>query len=357
MRYVIVGMIGLVAMMANITQAQVSNVFNMPTGQTSLQFVSVGDPGNVSDTTGYGAVSYNYQIGKYDVTNAQYAEFLTDKATDSDPYGLWNNGMSMFPSSGINRSGTGPYTYSVKPGQGNQPVECVTWFDTVRFANWLTNGQGNGNTETGSYTLLGGTPTPSNWATIKRNPGAQWVLPTENEWYKAAYYKGGGTNVGYWSYATQSNTAPTWVLSTAAGPNGGKNSANFYDPTNGYVLTGSTDWDTNMDYLTDVGAYPDSLSAYGTLDQCGNVYQLNEGDIFGDGSYRCYRGGSFGSYNSLFLSASSRAGIQPSGSSVGLGFRVASVPEPGSLAMLAGIAATALLHWWRRRGQENLVYS
>jgi formylglycine-generating enzyme len=189
-----------------------SDVFNMTGGQTSLQVVTVGDAGNPADSTGYGSVGYVYQMGKYDVTNAQYAEFLNAKATSGDPYGLWHSNMSSDANGGIRRSGTGTYTYTVKPGQGNQPVANITWLNAIRFVNWLNNGQGiSASTEVGSYTLLGGTPTPSNWATITRNPEAQWVLPTENEWYKAAYYKG-GTNAGYWDYPTQSDTAPTWVL-------------------------------------------------------------------------------------------------------------------------------------------------
>ena len=83
----------------------------------------------------------------------------------------------------------------------------VSFFDCVRFANWMNNGQGNASTESGAYTLLGGTATPSNATTITRNAGANIFLPSENEWYKAAYYKGGGTNAGYWDFATQSSNA------------------------------------------------------------------------------------------------------------------------------------------------------
>ena len=191
------------------------------TGQASLEFVTVGNPGNAADTavmttdgtTGYGSVPYTYQMGKYDVTNAQYAEFLTAKATSSDPLALWNSNMGS--QGGIIRSGSGPYTYTITSGMANMPVVDVTWYDTLRFANWLDNGQGNGSTETGSYNLLGGTPTPSNASTISRNAGAKWVLPSENEWYKAAYYdptlnNGSG---GYWLYPTRNNTAPVNILS------------------------------------------------------------------------------------------------------------------------------------------------
>lgn len=110
--------------------------------------------------------------------------------------------MTSSSRSGIIRLGTsGSYSYKVKASHENKPVVFVSWYDCIRFANWLQNGQGNGDTESGSYTLLGGTPTPSNYATISRSAGAQWVLPSENEWYKAAYHhpaSQGGDTDDYW---------------------------------------------------------------------------------------------------------------------------------------------------------------
>jgi hypothetical protein len=91
---------------------------------------------------------------------------------------------------GIARSGSpGSYTYSATPGRQNKPVNFITPFDAMRFVNWLHNGQGSGSTETGAYTLLGGTPTPSN-DLVERNPGATVFLTSDAEWYKAAYYAG-----------------------------------------------------------------------------------------------------------------------------------------------------------------------
>ena len=60
-------------LLAGLGRAACADVFNMPPGQTSVQFVTVGDPGNLPDTTvmqydtttGYGSVPYAYQIGKY----------------------------------------------------------------------------------------------------------------------------------------------------------------------------------------------------------------------------------------------------------------------------------------------------
>jgi formylglycine-generating enzyme required for sulfatase activity len=298
-----------------------ADVFNMPSGQTSLATVRVGDTSNQSDpTTGYGAVGYVYQMGKYDVTYAQYAQFLNAKAA-SDPYGLWNDQMGTY---GLTRSGTaGSYTYSVNSGLNNQPVVAETWYDTLRFANWLSNGQGNGDTENGSYTLLGGTPQPSNYATITRNTGAQWVLPTENEWYKSAYYdstlnSGSG---GYWVYATKSNTISNSM-------------ANF----------------SPVVQPSDVGSYP-YPSAYGTFDQVGDVWQWNEANINGDGSKRGLRGGAFGSYYYYLQSSYRPNDVPPTMQSIYYGFRVAEVavvPEPNSIALaIAGVGS--VLVFARRR--------
>ncbi len=71
-----------------------SNVFNMGgtqsadgswNGLASLQFVTVGDPGNVADTTGYGSVGNVYQMGKYDVTVGQYCQFLNTAPINTLP--------------------------------------------------------------------------------------------------------------------------------------------------------------------------------------------------------------------------------------------------------------------------------
>ena len=134
------------------------------------------------------------------------------------------------------------------------PVTYVSWYDAIRFANWLNNGQGAGDTESGAYTILGGTATPSNGSSITRNSGATWVLTSENEWYKAAHYQPagqGGDSDNYWLFPTASNQYPIPLA-----PPGGSNSANYQ------LVTGD---------LTVAGAYTASDSPYGTFDQGGNA--------------------------------------------------------------------------------------
>ena len=186
-------------------------------GSVTIAWVTVGDAGNAADpTTGYGAVAYAYQIGKYEVTNAEYTSFLNAV----DPEGANANGVYNVEMGSNARSGI-TYTagaasgakYTIRTNMGDKPVNQVSWYDAARFTNWLHNGQGSVSTETRAYTLSG------NSGIITKNPGATVYLPSENEWYKAAYYDpttgaGGGDN--YWAYPTQSDTAPTVGMARTA---------------------------------------------------------------------------------------------------------------------------------------------
>lgn len=330
----------------------------------TIETVPVGNVGNPNDpadgdsfTSGvqnYGAVSTAYNIGKYEVTVGQYTAFLNAVAAN-DTYSLYSqNNASDTNGAGILRNGSsGSYTYSVV-GSPNRPVTYVNWGDAARFANWMHNGQptgaeGPGTTETGAYTLNGAQGGPL--SAITRNAGALWFIPTENEWYKAAYYQptaAGGDSDGYWAYPMKTNSTPYSDQAPGATPNntrvGNFNQddglANGYD--DGYAMTGSTSYHSEQNYLTDVGAYTSSPSYYGTFDQGGNVWEWNETKV--TVSLRGARGGSWNS-GSSGLRASGRhdyldeltAGTATENGE--LGFRLASavVPEPSSALLAVGI--------------------
>jgi sulfatase modifying factor 1 len=314
-----------------------ADVFNLGPGLTNLETVPVGDVGNIGELSGEGAggygtnricgsVGYNYNIGKYEVTAAQYTEFLNAKAK-SDTYWLYNTDMDTLNNSegcNIKRSGSeGNYAYSVASDWANRPVNYVSFWDACRFANWLHNGQGDGDTETGAYTLNG--YNGSDGRTIQRNTDWTWAVTSEDEWYKAAYYKGGGTNVGYWKYPTQSNSTPS---NDVVGPDPGNN-ANFYQTgyPNGYTIGGPY-------WRTEVGEFENSESAYGTFDQGGNVWELNDTIVYqGD---RGARGGDFDYSPFDILLGWDRYYYGPTSEGCTVGFRVSAVPEPSSLMILAG---------------------
>ena len=328
-------------------------VFSVSVAQAiTVDTVPVGDPANTADTevmldgtTGYGSVGYSYRIGKYEVTAGQYTEFLNAVAA-TDTYGLYHPGMWDSMGCKIQQSGSsGSYTYSVASDWADRPVNYASFWNTLRFANWMNNGQPTGlqtslTTEDGAYTLNG--YAGDDGRTIQRNPGAKWFLPSENEWYKAAYYKGGSTNAGYWDYPTKSDSTPSNDLTT---PDGGNN-ANFYQ--SGGTIEGPY-------YRTEVGEFENSESPYGTFDQGGNVWEWNEAITFSSSTAatRGVRGGGFNP--SIFylhgdLRASDRDSyVVPSYGVMDIGFRVAeAVPEPSSFLIL-GSGLLALAGFIRRK--------
>ena len=179
---------------------------------------------------------------------------------------------------------------------------------------------------------------PTCW--ITRNTGATYFIPSENEWYKAAYYKGGSTNAGYWAYPTKSdaNNPPSNMLSAT-----GTNNANFYD----VYGTGNGGYTDPTNFLTPVGAFAASPGPYGTYDMGGDVWQWNELTVGGSRGLR----GAFWLDSSDRLAASSREVGTPWGCYYGGGFRVASVPEPGAVTLLLAGAISLCAYAWRRRGR------
>lgn len=332
-----------------------ADVFHMSSGITSLEMVTIGDVGNAPDTRyvspGKGSVGYSYSIGKFEITSAQYSEFL-NKVAKSDPNGLYHNAMWSDPQGPkIQRSGSsGNYSYSVAADYANRPVNCVSFPSACRFVNWLHNGQPTGpqsaaTTESGAYHLIGVAEKD-----ITRSAGARFFLPSADEWYKAAYYKAGGTNAGYWTYPTQSNTEPATKF---VNPDPGNHVTAYSPYTDAFTLSGPF-------YTTIVGEWEHSASAYGTYDQGGNVWEWTEAAYKNPISpyrYPMLLGGSWGSDVDCSWAASVITidyllpGI-PYGNRVNTntGFRIAGVvPEPSSLlALLCGIGGMSGIIWKKK---------
>ena len=303
-----------------------------------MPFMAVGNLGNTDGPYdgGKGAVAYAYDMGKFEVTTGQYTEFLNAVGGD-DTYGLFNERMAdpthiegddlPFGGCNIQRAGSaGSYTYSIAAGWEDRPVNYVSWGDVIRFANWLSNGMPTGaqdltTTEDGAYFLNGVTDSTGLKAVVagRNAPGAGerfFYLPTEDEWYKAAFHKNDGDTGNYFDYATSSDTVPSYIA------DGGS----VTDPDPGNVA--NYDGDAGIDgigapyYRTEVGEHENTDSPYGTFDMNGNVGEWTGGLSFG--SYAIVRNGEY-AYGPDNLHADYRRIRSLTRESGDIGFRLSSI--------------------------------
>jgi formylglycine-generating enzyme len=288
---IVAGMAYAPSQAGTITFGSGGNTFNM-------EFVTIGNAGNAADATGVpspaGAVGYEYGIGKFEVSEDMIAKFNASQSLE------------------ITKDTLGTA----------KPATSVSWNEAARFVNWL-------NTSTGgsaayNFTSGGVNDNIAVWTASDtldyeatnpyRSKRATYVLPSFNEWYKAAYYN--PTNSTYYDYANGSDTAPGAVASGTADNTAVYNQSLGQGPA-----------DVNL---------AGGLSPYGVMGLGGNVFEWDEssGDQANSSgsSSRGSRGGGW-SYNSGLLSSSSRGLDSPSLEVDSLGFRVASLSSSGPPAV------------------------
>ena len=256
----------------------------------------------------------DYYIGKYEVTNEEYAAFLNeisdeislDENGDKVTYkgnvifdvfcGTEKGGCSGFKEmieyTGGSKAGG---MFRVVPGYEKHPVVLVSWYGARAYASWLSE-----------------------------KTGKDYRLPTEAEWEYAA--RGGQKSKGY-KYAGTGVKNELYKY------------ANFCDANCGKDWKDGTQ-DDGYAYTAAVGQFlPNELGLY---DMSGNVWEWCH-DWYGDedyykeckqkgvvrnpkgpvkGSFRVYRGGSWNSY-ARGCRVSYRSSWSPDSRINGVGFRLA----------------------------------
>ena len=238
----------------------------------NIDFVNINS-GSSDASTGYGEVGYNYRIGTTEVSFNQFS-----------PSGLTSG------------------------GSGDNPAANMTWHVAAQYANWLTSS----NVNVGAYTISAGKVTAID-RSYRNGAGQLYLLPTEDEWYRAAYFTGSD----YSDYANGTSTLP-----------GKGTDANYED------ALGSA-------WAVDDGADEQN----GTVNMMGNVFEWLEtsvgGDSTVDGSDMVLRGGAFNVPGDR-LSRGVRVDgsdnidtLQNNQSDISVGMRIVAIPEPGTISLMS----------------------
>ena len=285
-----------------------TDTFGTEANRFGIEFVTIDDPGNSPDTTGdpnpAGSVDYVYRIGKHEISRD-----MIQKANDVGGLGITMLDLTRF-------GGNDP----------DRPATEINWLEAIAFVNWLNSSSGY----PVAYKFVDGDfqswqPDDPGYDlnNVYRNRRAHYFLPSADEWYKAAYFDG-QSNV-YYDFPTGSDTPPTPVSSGTAAATAVYNQA----------------WPA---VITEAGG----LSPYGTMGQGGNANEWLESDFLPDSiaSRRVVRGGAWG-MNSVNMSVAIQVPVVPSAEVGGVGFRVASIPEPSS--QLLGVVAILAMFALRRK--------
>jgi len=212
-------------------------------------------------------ISYDYWIGKYPITYAQYKVFLDDPSGYRNAQ--WWNGLHP-DALEQKREGAGNQNWKI----ANHPAENVSWYDAMAFCAWLT-----------ARPLLD---------QALKSQGYLFRLPTETEWEKAARGTDGRDYPCQGEFdASKGNTSETGLRQTST-----------------------------------VGIFLDGASPYSVMDMSGNVwewcvteYQPRKSMPISDNTARALRGGSW-NFNADFAHAACRRNGQPHFRDHHVGFRV-----------------------------------
>lgn len=265
-------------------------------GSVNMNFVQIRNADNDADSTGYGQVGYNYRISVHEVSIVQYQASGVSGGDD------W---------SGVDSD--------------DAPAANMTWHQAAAYCNWMTSTAGNSSLPY-EFNGSGEVIDVMSREEMIAHGGLFYVLPTENEWYKAAYYTGSG----YTDYANGTDTAPS------------VDDANYYDSSAGFDLSRNA-------WVVDDGSFEQN----GTKNMSGNVFEWLETSVDGGlgssdemvlrGGAAQYPGGSEESWNDRLhreyrVDGDGNTTLTRSQSDASVGMRIVAIPEPGTMGLMGASA-------------------
>jgi hypothetical protein len=305
--------LGVIMMIPGFSISQViTESFGSGVNQFNIEFVEVKYANNSSyinsSPNPVGTVAYNYNMGKYEISRD-----IIQKANSAGTLGITLQDMSAYGGNALSRPATG-----------------VSWLEAAKFVNYLNTSKGY----QAAYSITGNTlqlwdVSSSTGSNRFRNINTHYFLPSIDEWFKAAFYN--PSNNSYSNYATGSNSLPTSITGGIISSSAVYNLSESSGPAD----------------VNSCGGY----SFFGTMGQSGNACEIletaNDGVNDVANENRMKRGGSWYFNNFLASNVTGEFFTAPNAEWADQGFRVASVPEPSALSLLAiGLGALAMM---RRR--------
>jgi sulfatase modifying factor 1 len=322
-----------------------------PSGIDFVTITALGNapwPGNGTEgdrAIGRGTVNYEYRIGRFEVTTAQWVEFFNAAYDRADaplphllPPGFWGATPTTPNTPGGRR-------WTVPAGNDMRPVGDISWRMAAMYCNWLHNDK---NTDRSAFMNGAYDVSTFSYADIgfndqlTRHPDARYWIPTWDEWLKAAHYD---PVAAQWRVFPNGTDTPLVYGPPGVLVNGQPTQANA-----GWI---SAEYPGHSPFAVPLGAYANVQSPWGLFDVAGGTREWTEDTLYVSGiwpAFRRFDGSAWGaSAPSLTDQIHNAGGDFPSLSTFDLGFRIASsVPSPGFSALGIGL----LVAWSRRQRRE-----
>lgn len=305
-----------------------------------FEWATITNPGNAPYTgfdpfgyvTGRGSVGYEYRMARTEVSTGQWMEFFNTFCPREGNIPWVSDAFPALWGAGIDPTYTGPgHRFRLKGinDAAHVGVYGVTWRTCAMYCNWLNNGKSSDAASllSGAYDVstfhdnVDGTFTDQ----PTHSPGAQYWIPSLDEWLKSAHWSPTNPNNGGWyTYSNGSEIALTYGPPPSFGGDGtGQANAVFR-------LSGSRQYDIPL------GSYPNTPSIWGLLDIAGAGREWTEGVLRdGQGAIGRMMGGSSAAGPSSGDIVYGMGGVEPWTQAGNFNFRLASaVPSPGGFVPL-----------------------